>query len=361
MKVKSKILSALGSFMDHAMTNKPSAADRAILTDIETAIDRCTSLHDTVFDERYVHEILFLVSNAPGSITFLSRRISSRLDSTREPVRALKTLLLIHRLLRGGDRYFEQDLRNLWSSQDLKVDPSWLRDYSDEGYALVHGYSSFLQERISWAIGQSGNLEPVQPPFMELGFRSYNDEMLELLCFRLSKCRTLLDRVMDCFPVNSSLDSPVARSVFGIVLRESFRVYEGYTEGLDALMQSPFVNASKPLRSLVQEILKKACIQTPQIQEFYQKCKKTQVGKALDYPFVKIVNPSHVSSVENLLNSMDQIPEKGETTTSEEIPIVENKNSCDDMFSGKLETTISTVWVEFEEDLESTGLTIDHM
>ncbi|XP_078170789.1 ENTH/ANTH/VHS superfamily protein [Carex rostrata] len=355
MKVKSKIWSALGSFMDHAMISKPSAADRAILTDIEAAIDRCTDLHDTAFDERYVHEILFLVSNAPGSITFLSRRISSRLESTREPVRALKTLLLIHRLLRGGDRHFEQDLRNLWSSQDLKLDPSWLLDYSDEGYSLVRCYSSFLEERISWAISQSGNLEPVRTPFMELGLQSYNDEMVELLCFRLSKCQTLLYRVMDCFPLNSSLDSPVARSVIGIVLRESFRVYEGYTEGLDCLMQSPFENASKPLRSLVSEILKKSCIQTPQIQEFYQKCKRTHVGKALDYPFVKIVNPSHIPSVENLVASKDQIQEKGEITT-EEIQIVENKNS-DNLFPGKLETTISTVWVEFdEEDLEAISI-----
>jgi ANTH domain len=359
MKVKSKIWSALGSFMDHAMTNKPSASDRAILTNIEAAVDRCTNLHDTVFDERYVHEILFLVSNSPGSITFLSRRISSLLDSTREPVRALKTLLLIHRLLRGGDRYFEQDLRKLWSSQDLKVDPSWLRDYSYESYALVHGYSSFLEERISWAISQSGNLEPVQPPSIELGFRSYNDEMVELLCFRLFKCQTLLDRVMDCFPVNSSFDSPVARSVFGIVLRESFRVYEGYTEGLDCLMQSSFENASKPLLSLVHDMLKKACTQTPQIQEFYQKYKKTNVGKALDYPHVKIVSPRHISSVENLLISKDPIPEEREKT-SEEIPTVENGNSCN-MFPGKLETTISTVWVEFEENLEATGLTINHV
>ncbi|KAJ4766785.1 ENTH/ANTH/VHS superfamily protein [Rhynchospora pubera] len=357
MKVKSKIWSALGSFMDHSMINKPSGADRAILTDIETAIERCIDLHDTVFDERYVHEILFLVSNAPGSITFLSRRISTHLDSTREPVRALKTLLLIHRLLRGGDRYFEQDLRNLWSSQDLKVDPSWLMDYNDEAYALVHGYSSYLEERMAWAFGQSGNLEPVRPPFMELTFRSYNDEMVELLCFRLSKCQTLLDRVMDCFLVNSSSDGPVARSVFGLVLRESFRVYEGYAEGLEYLMRSPFNKASKPFRSLVHEILKKSCLQTPQIQDFYQKCKKTNVGKALDYPFVKIVTPSHITSVENMFTSKDQsqILEEDERTT-EEIPIRESKNSFN-LFPGKLEATISTVWVEFdEENLEATSL-----
>ncbi|KAJ3671563.1 hypothetical protein LUZ60_007642 [Juncus effusus] len=338
MKVKNKIFKTLGSFMDHAMINKSSViTDRAILTDIDSAIERCTNLQDTLFDEKYVHEILFLVSNAPGSMTFLSRRISARLESTREPVKAIKSLLLIHRLLRGGDRYFEKDFRNLWLSHDLIIDPSWLLDYHDETYAFVHAYSLFLEERIGWAINQSGNLEPIRPTCMELGFQSYNDEFGEILSFRVSKCQKLLERVMDCFPVNlSSYNSSVAQSAFGMILRESFQVYEGFKEGFESLNRSSFEVINKPLRALVQEILNKACIQTPQIQEFYQKCKKSDVSKGLDYPLVKIITPNHVSPIEK--TNEDSSLEK------------EDDNSCN-LFSGKLETTISTVWVKFDEKI----------
>lgn len=134
MKVfKGKIWAALGSLMDHSNSKASSAAtptaaaapvpDRALLADIEAAVERCTAGGGGGDDERHVHEILFLVSNAPGAITFLSRRITARLEAARAPpAAALRSLLLVHRLLRAGDRYFEQDLRGLWASRDLRID-----------------------------------------------------------------------------------------------------------------------------------------------------------------------------------------------------------------------------------------------
>jgi hypothetical protein len=93
--------------MDHVASAKSSSSsipDWSLLAGIEAAIERCTGSSD---DDRHVHEILFLVSNAPGAITFVSRHIMARLEAARAPVAALQLLLLVHCLLRTGDRYFE--------------------------------------------------------------------------------------------------------------------------------------------------------------------------------------------------------------------------------------------------------------
>ncbi|TXG48468.1 hypothetical protein EZV62_024343 [Acer yangbiense] len=67
-----------------------------------------------------MHGILFLVSDSPGSIYFLAERISCRLGKTRDHLVALKSLMLIHRLLRGGNRFFEQQLLSGFHRQGLK-------------------------------------------------------------------------------------------------------------------------------------------------------------------------------------------------------------------------------------------------
>lgn len=350
MKVKSKLFAALDAFMDHAI-RKSSTAEHTIITNIEATIVRCTSHHDAPIDDKYVHEILFLVSNAPGSISFLANRISSRFESTRDPVVALKSLLLLHRLLRGGDRYFEQDLR----SQDLRIDLSWCSGRPNGLHSFLLSYSSFLRERMVWIINQAGNLEPSRPPRKEL--LSYEEDAIESVIFRLSKCQSLLDRVMDCLPADVLSNGRVIQSAVNIILRESFRVYESFQEMIEDLAISSF-DLKKSLRVSAHEILKKARAQTIRLHEFYQNCKRSIFGKGLDYPCVRIIAPAQISSIDQFLPSYCYermaIPEdekkKNETqTTSEESP-TESNEPVGALFSQKLETTISTVWVEFDEE-----------
>ncbi|XP_073014048.1 putative clathrin assembly protein At1g33340 [Typha latifolia] len=357
MKVKSKLWAALGTFMDHTTISKAATTDRSILTNIETAILRCTDRHDMSIDDKYVHEILFLVSNAPGSITFLSRRISIRLDSMREPMVALKCLVLLHRLLRGGDRYFEQDLRNLWSSRNLRLDLSWCLDHSDDLHAFLRSYSSFLEERMGWFINQAGNLEPSRPSSIIIS-QSYEEEVIELLIFRLSKCQDLLDRVLDCSLIDISSSGQVIQSAISIILRESFRVYESFREGIEDMVRSSF-DLHKALRVPALNILEKACTQTTNLQEFYHNCKRSIVGKSLDYPFVKIITLSNISAMEQFLPTGRNLQPSAapEDDRIKEGKIAREEAAIDqnNLFSGRLETTISTVWVEFDEENSQTS------
>ncbi|TVU03632.1 hypothetical protein EJB05_50820, partial [Eragrostis curvula] len=394
MKVfKGKIWAAIGSLMDHAGAAAPTKSsstaassvvpDRALLADIEAAIERCTGSGSD--DERHVHEILFLVSNAPGAITFLSHRITARLESARAPAAALRSLVLVHRLLRAGDRYFEQDLRGLWSSRDLRVDAprcscsplaaaaaaDGARYVSGAGAcAFVHGYSAYLEERMQWVISQAGNLEPAaarsaarRPPHHDDGKLSppppsssssstRDDADVEALLFKLAMCQRLLHLAIQLLPDNNTSASAAARSAFGIVLRESFKVYDAFADGLDAMLQRSrsLAGLSKSQKLSAREVLRKASVQTPELKEFYHKCKRSSAvsSKSLEYPLVRVVTPAQASAA-----MMEPAP----ATEDVEVAAVEEVKATDDGFAIKLETTISTVWVEFDDCDEGRSLT----
>jgi hypothetical protein len=376
MKVfRGKIWTALGSLMDHAgaaastKASTAAAPDRALLTDIEAAIARCTDGgggSGSVSDDRHVHEILFLVSNAPGAITFLSRRITARLEAARTPATALRSLLLVHRLLRAGDRYFEQDFRGLWASHDLRVDAPRCgcscspRAASGAGVnyvtarvaaatgacSFLHCYTAYLEERMQWVINQSGNLEPTPPPQQDPHVgkcSSYDHDAAEALLFKLAMCQRLLDVAVQLLPDNNTSASAAARTAFGIVLRESFKVYDAFKEGLDLMLRSRSVGLTKSLRVSAHEVLRKACAQTPELKDFYHKCKKSNVGKIMEYPVVRVVT-----------QAIELVPP---VSSEEELGVgeVALESEGDTSFENKLETTISAVWVEFDDDDQQAG------
>ncbi|GKV09157.1 hypothetical protein SLEP1_g20701 [Rubroshorea leprosula] len=104
--IQSKLRLTLGSVKDHASISKAMIYnhDGQGFSDIETAALRATGHDNGPVQDKHMREILFLVSNSPGSTPFLAERIPRHLCKIRHRVVALRTLLLIHRLLSWGNR-----------------------------------------------------------------------------------------------------------------------------------------------------------------------------------------------------------------------------------------------------------------
>nr|DAD40456.1 TPA_asm: hypothetical protein HUJ06_014779 [Nelumbo nucifera] len=162
---------------------------------IEISVVRATGHDNTAIDDKHLHEILFFVSNSPGSVPFLVERISYRLDKTRDRNVAPMTLLLIHRLLRGGDRYFEQDLRTTHLSVHLQMNITrWFpRNSSNQSLSFLHSYADFLAKRMGWMINQAGKMEPIM--FQASEFRFYEEKSIEMVFHRLPKCQSGFDHM----------------------------------------------------------------------------------------------------------------------------------------------------------------------
>ncbi|KAF5741639.1 putative clathrin assembly protein [Tripterygium wilfordii] len=353
--IQRKLRQALGSVKDHASVGKAMlhSHEGKAFSDIEIAVVRATGHDNSPIDDKQMHEILFLVSNSPGSIPFLAERISCRLGKTKDHLVALKTLLLVHRLLRGGNRCFEQQLRSAHASGHLQM---IARIISDPPVSFLHKYASYLEERVGWVINQAGKLEPAVSGSLE--FRCYHDKSMDLVFHKLPKCQAFIHRVLDFSPVDILSCDNLAQAAMNNTLKESFQVYMTYCEGVAALVNM-FFDLTMPARALACKILKRASHQSQKLDNLYEKCKQMIGNKNLEYPLVEIITMDHVVALENCSVSTPTSPRSSPTppmlsnrlTSSSKSQQVLGMNASDvTLFSWTMETKISKVWVVFEDE-----------
>ncbi|KAF3440920.1 hypothetical protein FNV43_RR19206 [Rhamnella rubrinervis] len=379
--IQGKLRLALGSVKDHASIGKAMIYNHHDgFSDIEIAVLRATGHDNGPIDDKYMHEILFLVSNYPGSIPFLAERISRRLGKTKDRLVALKTLVLIHRLLRGGNRCFEQQLRGAHVSGHLQMSSRWFsRIYSDPSVCFLHKYSSYLEERMGWIINQAGKLDPVVSQGLEL--RCYEEKYIDMVFRTLPKCQVFIDKVLDCSPFDILPSDYLAQAAMTNILKESFQVYVTFCEGIAALVNM-FFDLTRPARGLACEILKRASHETQGLHDLYENCKQIIENKNLEYPSVQIITMDQVMAWEQCFSCakdhqlisctgasvlsrtafrppyfLDFLTKSNElqmTKMSMEGKKKEQKSdvslSSSTLFSWSLETKISKVWVVFEDD-----------
>lgn len=361
--IQSKLRLALGSVKDHASIGIAMINNRdgKGLSDIEIAVLRATGHDNVPIEDKYMHEILFLVSNSPGSTPFLAERISRRLCKTRDRVVALKTLLLIHRLLRGGNRSFEKELRSAYVSGHLQMSSHWFqRINSDFSLCFLHKYAAYLEERVGWVINQAGKLEPVMSKGLES--RSYREKsVLDLVFRKLPICQAFIDKVLDldCSVFDILPSDNLAVAAMSSTLKESFQVYTKFSEGIETLLNT-FFDLTKPARAMACAILKKAVQQTKGLNEFYDNCKRVIENRNLDYPCVQVIPMDHVMALEQCSSNVfsgspasTDAPRTRDCSLESMGSVTEKESETEesgDLFSGSFETKISKIWVVFEDE-----------
>ncbi|KAE9617235.1 hypothetical protein Lal_00035017 [Lupinus albus] len=380
--IQGKLRLALGSVKDHASIGKAMIYHNQHdgLASIEIAVLRATGHDNGTIDDKFMHEILFLVSNSPGSIPFLAERISRRLGKTKDYLVALKTLVLIHRLLRGGNRSFEKELCKAHVSGHLQISiRCFTKNDSDPSLSFLHKYAAYLEERMNWLINQAGKLEPVMSKGLE--FRRYDEKSIDMVFRILPKCQVLIDKVLECSPTHDILhsDHNLVQAAMSNTLRESFQVYMTFSEGIAALVNMYF-DLTASAKGLACEILKKASLQSQKLHDMYACCKKIVENKNLEYPFVQIISMDHIMALDQFGIPQNQfsashisLPSKSSSisklptisghfkrSTKVEFALAEKEgqknedkidiNFSPTLYSWTLETKISKVWVLFEDE-----------
>lgn len=386
--IQTKLRVALGTMKDQASIGKAMMYNHQQhdgFSNIEIAILRATSHGNNTIDDKYMHEILFHVSNSKGSIPFLAERISRRLCKTKDNLVALKTLVLIHRLLRGGNRTFEQDLCKAHVSGHLQITiiryGCVTKNFYDPLVCFLHKYASYLEERMSWLINQGGKLEPIMSKGLE--FRRYGEKSFDMAFRILPKCQILIDKVLEFSPCdilrsNNHNHHSFAHVAMSNILRESFQVYMTFSEGIEALVNM-FFELESSAKNLACEILKKGSIQSQKLHDLYQTCKKYVENKNLEYPFVQIISMNHIMALDKFSCQQNQVQPSNVSISSNskfpqissllnsskeiELEVTSKERKKDEekvdlnfptiptLFSWTLETKISKVWVVFEDEV----------
>lgn len=211
----SKIRRALGAVKDQTSIGLAKVGSSASLSDLDVAIVKATRHEEYPADERHFREILSLTSYSCAYISACVNTLSRRLNKTRNWTVALKTLILIQRLLAEGEPAYEQEIffatrrgtrmLNLSDFRDASQSNSW--DYS----ALVRTYALYLDERLEFRMqGRRGRRSKfgIEEDEEESGpacARStpVRDMKTDKVFSRIQHLQQLLERFLACRPTGS--------------------------------------------------------------------------------------------------------------------------------------------------------------
>lgn len=151
----SKIQRALGRVKDKTSIGLAKVANTDAISDLDVAIVKATRHNEHPADEKHIREILSLTSSFRTHVSVCVDTLSRRLTKTRNWTVALKSLILIHRLLTEGDSSsFQQEfffatrrgtrLLNMSDFRDTSHRNSW--DFS----TFVRTFALYIDEQLEF-------------------------------------------------------------------------------------------------------------------------------------------------------------------------------------------------------------------
>ncbi|KAK4493579.1 hypothetical protein RD792_018026 [Penstemon davidsonii] len=322
---------AIGAVKDQTSISIAKVAGN-VAPDLEILIVKATTHDNEPVDDKYVREILNLVSNSKGYVNACVFAISKRLSKTHDWIVALKALMLVHRLLNDGDPVFAQEIMytskkgvrvlNMSDFRDKAHSSSWdhsgfVRTYSlyldqkleflvyerklsvgddDKKKMLGDGYGEFRDEP-SYGMGKRSSLE--MTPIREMG----PERTLE----RLNQLLRLLDRFLACKPTGAAKNTRMVLVALYLLVKESFGVYSDTSNMLNILLDrfseldyaycvkafDVYVNASKTIDELVR---------------FYTWCMDIGVLRSSEFPEVQKISDKLLGKLEGVLREKGNKP-----------------------------------------------------
>lgn len=226
----SKLKRAIGAVKDQTSVGLAKVGGRSSsIRELEVAVVKATRHDEYPAEEKYIREILSLTSYSRNYVSACVATLSRRLNKTKNWSVALKTLILIQRLLTDGDRAYEQEiffatrrgtrLLNMSDFRDASRSDSW--DYS----AFVRTYALYLDERLDYRMqgrrgkhkgdggdGDSGEEDDHRETSTDIRSRAIvikskpvTEMKTEKIFIRVQHLQQLLDRFLACRPTGNKL------------------------------------------------------------------------------------------------------------------------------------------------------------
>ncbi|PIA47703.1 hypothetical protein AQUCO_01400359v1 [Aquilegia coerulea] len=313
----SSLRKAIGAVKDQTSISLAKVANSTSLSDLDVAIVKATRHEEYPADERYIREILSLTCYSRAYISSCVTTISRRLNKTRNWTVALKTLMLIHRLLVDGDGAYEEEiffatrrgtrLLNMSDFRDTSQSGSW--DYS----AFVRTYAMYLDERLEFRMhsrrtgrrnrrGPPGEEEEEEEGKNAVAVRATpvremkNDRVFQ----RTQHLQSLFERLLACRPTGDARNNRVVLVALYPVLKESFQLYYDITEILGILVDR-FMELEVPDCVRVHDIFTRISKQFDELEHFYSWSKAIGIARSSDYPEVEKITQKKLEIMDEFI------------------------------------------------------------
>lgn len=338
----SKFRRAIGAVKDKTSIGLAKVGNSDSLSDLDVAIVKATRHEEYPAEERHIREILSLTSYARSHVSACVSTLSRRLNKTRNWTVALKTLMLIQRLLADGDPAYEQEiffatrrgtrLLNMSDFRDASLSNSW--DYS----AFVRTYALYLDERLEFrmqgkrgkrsAFGLEEEEEEVEVPCAKV--TPVRDMRNELIFSRVQHLQQLLERFLACRPTGEARENRVVIVALYPVVKDSFQLYYEITDILGILLDR-FMELDVSESVKVHEIFCRAAKQLDELDKFYNWSKSIGIARSSEYPDVEKITQKKLHLMDEFIRDKSALARSQRDMNSEPEEEVEEETKTEEV------------------------------
>ncbi|KAL0422341.1 UNVERIFIED_CONTAM: putative clathrin assembly protein [Sesamum latifolium] len=315
----SKFRQAIGAVKDKTSIGLAKVGGNNSLSDLDVAIVKATRHEELPPDERYIREILSMTAYSRAFVNACINTIARRLNKTKNWVVALKTLMLIQRLLAEGDPAYEQEIFFATRRGTRLLNMSDFRDTSGKSYAwdysaFVRTYALYLDEQLEFRMqGRRGKRSGYGYPHVEeeevveagaspkAGKATPLHEMrTELVFSRVHHLMQLLERFLACRPTGAAKDHRVVHVALYPIIKESFQLSYDITEILGILIDR-FMELEIPDMVKVHEIFSRVAKQYDELDAFHGWSKMAGIARTSEYPDVEKISQKKLDMMEEYI------------------------------------------------------------
>ncbi|KAJ8749355.1 hypothetical protein K2173_018843 [Erythroxylum novogranatense] len=312
----SKLRKALGAVKDQTSISLAKVSNNNS-SNLEVLILKATRHDEVPIDERYVQELLGLISSNKLYAAACAQAIAKRVGKTRNWMVAVKSLMLVLRIFQDGDPFFPREVLHAMKRGAKILNLSTFRDDSNSNpwdyTAFVRTFALYLDERLDCFL--TGKLqrrftnrarEPMLPRT-----RRGNDSVIDMkpvmLIDKISHWQRLLDRAVATRPTGAAKTNRLVQISLYAIVQESFDLYRDVSDGLTLLLDSFF---HLPYQSCVNafQTCVKASKQFEELSSFYDLCKSIGVGRTSEYPSVQKISEELIEILQEFLKDQTSFP-----------------------------------------------------
>ncbi|CAL0302147.1 unnamed protein product [Lupinus luteus] len=311
----SKLRKAIGAVKDQTSISLAKVTNAA---NLEITILKATTHDKNCIEERYVNEIVQLVSSNKVYTVVCAQCIGKRIGKTHNWVVALKSLMIILRIFQDGDPYFPREvfhamkrgakILNLSSFKDDSNSSPW--DYT----AFVRTFALYLDERLDcFLTGKLQRRFTYHNRFHEKSQRNklsnepgIKDMKPTMVLDKITCWQRLLDRAIGTRPIGSAKTNRLVQICLYAIVQESFDLYRDISDGLVVVLDN-FFHLSYPACANAFNACLKSYKQFDELSAFYSFCSSIGVGRSSEYPSVRKISEELMETLQEFLK--DQHPE----------------------------------------------------